>query len=51
MKITKTQIKIRDLAENYKDDGNGGVYAYNDRLVVRSSFQREFCYIPLNMSL
>lgn len=46
MKIARKQIKIRDLAENYKDDGEGGVYAYNDRLVVRSTFQREFCYAP-----
>lgn len=44
MKITKKQIKIREIAENYKDDGEGGVYAYNGRLTVRPSFQREYIY-------
>ena len=26
MKITQKQILIKDLVENYKDDGDGGVY-------------------------
>lgn len=43
MKITETKIKVSDLVENYSDDGDGGVYGYNNRLTVRPSFQR--CYV------
>ena len=32
LKITPLDITIRDLTENYKDDGDGGVYGYNDHL-------------------
>lgn len=44
MKITPTKIKIRDLVENYKDDGDGGVFGYNNRLTIRPAYQREFVY-------
>ena len=44
MKITETKIKVSDLVENYSDDGDGGVYGYNNQLTVRPSFQREFIY-------
>lgn len=44
MKITETKIKVFDLVENYKDNGDGGVFGYNDRLTIRPSFQREFIY-------
>lgn len=44
MKITETKIKVSDLVENYKDNGDGGVFGYNDRLTIRPSFQREFIY-------
>lgn len=44
MKITETKITIADLAKGYSDDGDGGVYAYDNRLCVRPSFQREFVY-------
>lgn len=44
MKITETKIKVSDLVENYSDNGDGGVYGYNNRLTVRPSFQREFIY-------
>lgn len=44
MKITETKITIGDLYLNYKDDGEGGVYAYNGKLTVRPSYQREFVY-------
>lgn len=37
MKITETKIKVSDLVENYSDDGDGGVYGYNNRLTVRPS--------------
>ena len=35
MKITKITKTVRELAENYRDDGDGGVYGYNGRLVLR----------------
>jgi uncharacterized protein with ParB-like and HNH nuclease domain len=44
MIIKETKIKVSDLVENYSDDGDGGVYGYNNRLTVRPSFQREFIY-------
>lgn len=44
MKIAETKIKISDLVRNYKDNGDGGVFGYNDRLTIRPSFQREFIY-------
>ena len=44
MKITETKIKVSDLVENYKDNGDSGVFGYNDRLTIRPSFQREFIY-------
>ena len=44
MKITETKITIRELTENYKDNGDGGVYGYNDRLSIRPPYQREFIY-------
>lgn len=44
MKITEHKITVRELCENYKDDGDGGVFAYNNRLTVRPAYQREFVY-------
>lgn len=44
MKITETKISIRDLVKNYSDDGDGGVFGYNNKLTIRPSFQREFVY-------
>ena len=44
MKITPIQITIADLTKNYKDDGDGGVFGYDDRLTIRPSYQREFIY-------
>lgn len=44
MKIAKVTKTVRELAENYRDDGDGGVYGYNGRLVLRPSYQREFCF-------
>lgn len=48
MKITETKIKVSDLVENYSDDGDNGVYGYNNRLTVRPSFQRLYIYITTN---
>lgn len=44
MKITLVKRTIREIAENYNDNGEGGVYAYDNRLVVRPPYQREFVY-------
>ena len=44
MKITKVTKTVRELTENYKDDGDGGVYGYNGRLVLRPPYQREYCF-------
>ena len=42
MKITPIQVTLADLAENYKDDGDGGVFGYNNRLTIRPAYQREY---------
>lgn len=44
MKITPIQVTIADLTKNYKDDCDGGVFGYDDRLTIRPSYQREFIY-------
>lgn len=47
MQITETKIKVSELCKGYTDDGDGGVYGYNDgshKLTIRPSFQREFVY-------
>ena len=30
MKITEHKIKVSELCQNYRDDGDGGVYGYDD---------------------
>ena len=35
MKITPIQVTVADLTKNYKDDGDGGVFGYDDRLTIR----------------
>lgn len=44
MKITRTNIKIKDLINGYIDKGDDGVFAYGGKLTVRPSYQREFIY-------
>lgn len=44
MDITEMKIKVRDLVENYSDDGDDGVFGYNGRLCIRPAFQRSFVY-------
>ena len=47
MQITETKIKVSELCQGYSDDGDGGVYGYNNgthKLTIRPSFQREFVY-------
>lgn len=44
MKITEKKVTVKELCENYKDNGDGGVFGYNNRLTIRPSYQREFVY-------
>jgi hypothetical protein len=44
MKITKTTITVKELCSGFHDDGDKGVFSYNDRLICRPCYQREYCY-------
>lgn len=44
MKITPTEIKLRDLFDGYKNDDENGVVGYHGRLDIRPKYQREFIY-------
>lgn len=44
MKIKLREITIRELAEGYNDDGEGGVTGYDGKLDIRPPYQREFIY-------
>lgn len=44
LEIKLYPLKIRDLVQGYKDNGVGGVVAYNNSLDVRPPYQREFVY-------
>lgn len=44
MKIELLDLTVRDLVENYSDDGEGGVTGYGGKLYIRPPFQREFIY-------
>ena len=44
MEITPIQVTIANFTKNYKDDGDGGVFNYDDRLTIRPAYQREFVY-------
>lgn len=44
MLISERKITVADLCKNYKDDGDGGIYAYDGKLTVRPAYQREFVY-------
>lgn len=44
MKIEPKEISIREVAESYADDGDGGVYGLNGELVLRPPYQREYIY-------
>ena len=44
MKIEPKEISIREVAENYVDDGDGGVYGLDGELVLRPPYQREYIY-------
>lgn len=44
MKIELKKITIREVAENYCDNDEGGVVGYDGKLNVRPKYQREFVY-------
>ena len=45
MKITKTEIAVRDLVKDYKEDKKTGeVVGYGKKLNIRPKYQREFVY-------
>lgn len=44
MNIDLKEITVRDLVEDYHDNGEGGVRGYGDKLDIRPPFQREFVY-------
>ena len=44
MKIELKKITVRDLVQDYHDDGEGGVRGYGGKLDIRPPFQREFVY-------
>ena len=45
MKITKTEIAVRDLVKDYKEDKKTGkITGYSGKLNIRPKYQREFVY-------
>ena len=44
MEIKLNEITVRELVEQYHDDGEGGVRGYGGRLDIRPPYQREFVY-------
>jgi hypothetical protein len=44
MKIKLKPLKVRDVAENYRNDDEEGVVGYNGMLNIRPKYQREFVY-------
>lgn len=44
MVIKLENIKIRNIVDGYKDDGEDGVVGYDGKLNIRPAFQREFIY-------
>lgn len=44
MEIELKEMKVRDLAEGYEDNDEGGVVGYSGKLDIRPPYQREFIY-------
>lgn len=44
MKIELKKVTIREVAEKYSDNDEGGVVGYDGKLNIRPKFQREFVY-------
>lgn len=44
MKIELKEITVRELADGYEDNAEGGVVGYGGKLDIRPPYQREFIY-------
>ncbi len=44
MKIELYNVKVKDVFNGFKDDGEDGVFAYGGKLTIRPPYQREFVY-------
>lgn len=44
MKINLNSIKVKDIFKGFKDNGEDGVFAYDEKLAIRPPYQREFVY-------
>lgn len=44
MEVTHREVTVRELVEDYCDDGEHGVTGYGGRLDIRPKYQREFVY-------
>ena len=44
MEIKLENIKVREVINGYKDDGENGVIGYGGKLNIRPAYQREFIY-------
>lgn len=44
MRIERKDVTIREVAENYLDDDEGGVVGLDGKLNIRPKYQREFVY-------
>lgn len=44
MKITLTEVSIRELTDGYVDNADAGVVGFAGRLDIRPAYQREFVY-------
>ena len=44
MEIVRKKISIRNLVENYEDNGEDGIFGFNKKLDIRPPYQREFVY-------
>lgn len=44
MNIQLKEIKVKEMVDDYSDDGEGGVTGYSGKLDIRPPFQREFVY-------
>ena len=44
MQINLTPIKVKDVFDQFVDNGEDGVFGYHGQLSIRPKYQREFVY-------
>jgi hypothetical protein len=44
MKIELRELTVRELAEGFEDNNEGGVFGFGGKLDIRPPYQREFIY-------